>query len=381
MTVELRPYLEARIASDGYRGIHVAQHNRLPEAKLVALLKAIHNVAGTSDFEVPPGDDPGTRLLGFNKYYEILDAIAASEVSDLSATFNSLKKNHFPNFESMGLLVRENRARNARLTQAAVEIINAGESQRRKKLIGDAMERMFGVPFVEDLHALLTKIDFLSLHEFMLIASDEELCREDKERLIRAYRRLKRVERLQLHAEMEGRCAQTMSLPKKDKRDWHNWWNEARQIVTMLATVPGFNVYNDEQVMQAGSSAVSLFLPTRSNQAKQDAFEWHGVEKRDGWEMHHVYPVEYATCERDMALIDAKENLLYIPAEAHRRIPSRGNRSVQLRYDLTHVLLVNPAAPDGKPQVLLAVPQEAAVKRELLSVMAAYSDQLLQSVA
>lgn len=381
MTIDLRSYLQSRIASDNYRGIHVAQHNRLPEAKLVALLTAIHGVVGTAAFSVPPGDDTGVRLVGYSEYYSILAAIESAGVEGLSATFNSLKKNHFPNFENMGLLSRDKKARTASLTSDAIDILNAGSSRRQTKLIGEAMERMFGQAFVDDLHELLKKLDFLNLHEFMLIASDESLDLNDKEHLIRAYRRLNRVKRLQLHSDMEDRCAKTMSQPKKDKRDWHNWWNEARQIVTMLATVPCFNVYNDEQVMLAGSATVSMFAPTRSNRAKQDAFDWHGIAKQDGWEMHHVYPVEYATCEKDLNLIDAKENLLYIPAVAHRRIPSKGNRSVQLRYDATHVLLVNPASADNKPQVLLAVPLEAAVNRDRLPAMVAYSEQLLQSVA
>lgn len=380
MTTDIRSYLQSRIASTNYRGIHIAQHNRLPEEKLVALLTAIHSVVGTKVFAVPPGDDTGVRLVGYAEYYSILAAIDSAGQEGLSATFNSLKKNHFPNFESMGLLSRGERARTARLTNHAVDILNAESSRKRTKLIGDAMERMFGQSFVDDLHELLQKLDFLNLHEFMLIASDESLDLNDKERLTRAYRRLKRIERLQLHSEMEDRCARTMSLPKKDKRDWHNWWNEARQIVTMLSVVPGFNVYNDEQVMLAGSAATSMFAPTRSNRAKEEAFDWHGIAKQSGWEMHHIYPVEYATCERDLNLIDAKENLLYIPAAKHRQIPSKGNRSVQFRYDATHVLLVNPASADNKPQVLLAVPREATVNHNRLPAMAAYSERILQSV-
>lgn len=394
--MDLTSYLTNRIQSSGYRGRHVAQHNRIPEDKLIALLQAIYVVAKDQSFRIPPGDDPAPmwRFSGgqqlwdptYNTYFEILEAISNSEVAGVSATFNSLKKNHFPNFEAMGLLTRstvDDRASgmNGSLTRSALDILAAGPTRKRKQLIGKAMERGIGSTYVDELYSILTEVDFLNVYEIMLFVSDPDSSLEVKKGLIRQYRKLKRLGRMQLHSDLESTCDTTMRLPKVDRRDWHNWWNQARQVVTMLSTVPGFNVYNDEFVSLAGRATVVLFNPTRSQQVKNEALAWHGITSRPGWELHHIYPIEYATCESDLALIDAKENLIYIPAAEHRRIPNKGNLSVGFTYDNSSVILFNPTTVSKDPQFVLRLPAKAAVETRNLKAMRDYNQKLLSSVS
>jgi hypothetical protein len=171
-----------------------------------------------------------------------------------------------------------------------------------------------------------------------------------------------------------------MLLSKKDRRDWHNWWNEAKQIVTMLAFVPGFMVLQEEHLMLAGAAGIPLFERARSAQIKREAMDWHQLAPKTGWELHHIYPVEYATSAADMALIDAKQNLIYIPKGRHQQIPRQNNRSVGLRFDATNVYLVNPANLRGLPKFDFVIPKEVAVKIENLPAMVAYNEKLLESV-
>jgi hypothetical protein len=397
---KINDYLLRRIARDDYRGQHLAQHNRLPEDKLVALLTGIYNAVGDRTFTIPPGDDPqpsrkhdadSERIpKGFDDYFSILDEISKSPVTGVSATFNSLKKNHFPNFEGMGLIhrkvLRESATASgtvfeATLTPFAIEIINAGATLRRAELIGTAMKSLIGGGFIDDMYSLLKKVEQLNVYEVMLIASDTNISLPEKEDLIRDYRRLKRLGILKLHVEMEKLCATTMALPKKDKRDWHNWWNEARQIMTMMSMVNGFNVYNEEHLMLAGSAGVALFSAARSEAVKAEALRWHGLDKIEGWELHHIYPVEYATCERDMTIIDSKENLLYIPAALHRKIPTRSNLAVGLAYENGQVFLTNPTTPTNEINFVFEIPAEIQVNASLLPTMIDYNKGLLAAVA
>lgn len=374
----------------------MAQHNRLPEDKLIALLQAIYLVAEDKPFRIPPGDDPaptwrfsGSQQLWdpiYNDYFEILKAISDSGVAGVSATFNSLKKNHFPNFEAMGLLTRSTvddgaSGMNGSLTRSALDILAAGPTRKRKQLIGKAMEHGIGSTYIDELYSILTDVDFLNVYEIMLFVSDPDCSLETKKGLIRKYRKLKRLGRIQLHSDLETKCNTTMRLPKIDRRDWHNWWNQARQVVTMLSTVPGFNVYNDEFVSLAGRATVVLFNPSRSQQVKNEALVWHGIASRPGWELHHIYPVEYATCESDMALIDAKENLIYIPAAEHRRIPNKGNLSVGFSYDNSSVVLFNPTTASNEPRFVFRLPAMAAVDTKNLQAMRDYNEKLLSSVS
>jgi hypothetical protein len=172
-----------------------------------------------------------------------------------------------------------------------------------------------------------------------------------------------------------------MSLTKVERRDWHNWWNEAKQILTMLSTVAGFNVYTGERIMLAGSSDVAFFDSSRSATIKRLAFDWQQVSPRAGWEMHHIYPVEYATCSKDMELIDSVENLLYIPAAKHRTIPNSGNLSVQFTYNNSHVTLVNPVTSTREPTFEFLYSSEVLVNSKNLEAMRLYSEKLLKSVS
>jgi hypothetical protein len=172
-----------------------------------------------------------------------------------------------------------------------------------------------------------------------------------------------------------------MILQKKHRRDWHNWWNEARQILTMLSTVAGFNVYNEERVMLSGAAGLVHFDPVRSTTVKRLALDWHGAAQQPGWELHHIYPVEYATCDNDMALIDSRENLLYIPATEHRKIPNKGNLSVKFTYQDNQIILINPVQIEGIPKVLFTIPTTAIVKKENLEIMRKFNEKLLSTVA
>jgi hypothetical protein len=387
---QIEKYLRARVGRDDYRGIHIAQHNRLPEDKLVAILDAMRVAVGEDEFDIPPGDEPNPgrkhnprarrQVAGFDDYYSILDNIAKSSVKGVSATFNSLKKNHFPNFESMGLLDRRDSGRIGHLTRAAVMILDAGKTRKRTILIGQAMEKLVGTKFANELHELLRDLSQLNVWEVMLVVSDPSLGTDQKTQLVRSYRRLRAVDRLELHETIRSICEPTMLLSKKDRRDWHNWWNEAKQIVTMLAFVPGFMVLQEEHLMLAGAAGIPLFERARSAQIKREAMDWHQLAPKTGWELHHIYPVEYATSAADMALIDAKQNLIYIPKGRHQQIPRQNNRSVGLRFDATNVYLVNPANLKGLPKFDFVIPKEVAVKIENLPAMVAYNEKLLKSV-
>lgn len=391
---EFESYLPSRIRSDGYRGIHLAQHNRLPESKLLIFLSAIHGVNGQNQFSVPPGDDPeptgrqsgSTKIRravsGFEEYYRVIEAILAAGEN---ATFNSLKKNHFPNLEAMGLLSRhmvsDGSHFRAHLTDAAKSILDAGATRKRTVLVGKAMENLIGLKLIEELHALLQKINVLNVYELMLIVSDPSLKLDQKENFIRQYRRLKQIGRLQLHSELKAKCALTMALEKKKKRDWHNWWNESAQIISMLSTVSGFNVYENEHVMLAGAGVRLGFDAARSETVKREAFSWHNLAKKSGWEMHHIYPVQYATCDSDMRLIDSKENLIYIPEKIHDQIPKRENLSVGLEFDSKHVSLFNPVSDSKIPRFDLRIGLDADLKVENLRAMERFNQNLLNSVA
>lgn len=400
---EVENYLNNRISdSKSYRGMHLAQHNRLPIEKLIVILQSIRNAIGVSWFIEPASDDPaptrkhdplqprripgGMTSQDCSEYYLILDEIHNAQVDKISATFNSLKKNIFPNLEGMGLLERDDSGqrgggnKKARLTPVAINFLD-GNERAQKKIFSECNERILK-PIVEILDVVLEKFDTVNVYEMMLFLTDESIKLERKMELIGKYKSMKKLQVIELHDSIQTRMNLSMgaNVAKIDKLDWHNWWNESRQMTDMLETVVGFNVYQDDQIMKAGNAEAIVFSASRSQNVRREALSWHSLTPRENWDLHHILPVEYATSSSDLKQIDDKRNLLYIPSSIHKSIPNTSNRMVQFTYDATHVILQNPLTTDGKPLKEIAWPRDAGVDQNNLQEMVIYNKKILELV-
>jgi hypothetical protein len=190
---------------------------------------------------------------------------------------------------------------------------------------------------------------------------------------------LKRLQTIKLHTDIQELMKKKMGddVPKKEKLDWHNWWNESKQMIGMLSTVLGYAVLNNDIVMRAGDAKQEQFNRTRSQLVKTQSLEWHGLEAKSGWELHHIIPVEYAASSSDFKKIDDKRNMLYIPSSVHRSIPNSSNLMVQLDINKTHVVLRNPLSTNGKPKMEILWPNEAGVIPGNFAEMIRYNKSLL----
>lgn len=394
-------YLQSRIRDPKtYRGMHLSQHNRLPREKLDVILTSIFDTVGAESFIEPSGDDPlpsrshkvgdswrfppGNCAEDCRDYWTILDRIAGSGVKGVSASFNSLKKNLFPNLQSMGLLERIQTDREgpkrARLTDTAISYLSA-DKRNRIKLFADASERPLK-PLIERLDPLLERFNVINVMEIMLFVSDGSLGREDLESLIWSYKKLRQIEKLELHEAIQLQMSKSMGshVPKTRKLDWHNWLNQAQQMIDHLKVVTGFSVYQEELVMRAGDAVAALFAPQRSQTVKLEALKWHSLERRDGWELHHILPIDYATSQTELAKIDSKENLIYISQSAHRQFPRRANRIVKVTFQNDLLRVFNPASRDGKPEVNLRQGVDVLFDPTNASAMVRYNEYLLEFI-
>jgi hypothetical protein len=382
--------------------MHLAQHNRLPIEKLIVILQSIRSAVGVAWFIEPANDDPaptrkhdplqprripsGMILQDCAEYYLILDEIYNAQVEKVSATFNSLKKNIFPNLEGMGLLQRDDSGqrtggnKKARLSPVAINFLD-GNERVQKKIFSECNERILK-PIVEILDVVLEKFDTINVYEMMLFLTDESINLERKMELISKYKGMKKLQVIELHDSIQTRMNRSMgsNVAKIDKLDWHNWWNESRQMTDMLETVVGFNVYQDDQIMKAGNAEAIVFSASRSQNVRREALSWHSLTSKEDWDLHHILPVEYATSSSDLKQIDDKRNLLYIPSSIHKTIPNTSNRMVQFAYDATHVILRNPLTTDGKPLKEIAWPRDAGVDQNNLQEMVIYNKRLLELV-
>lgn len=387
--MNIRNYLLSRIKRENYRGVHIAQHNRLPFDKAIALLSNIYDAVGSEKFAVPPGDDHGKRDPQFVVFYRVVDNIAKTLGQ---GTVNSVKKNHFPDFARMGFLDRhgsngtvispkERRpVISAQLTEAAIQMAKTNNPREQYKLYLNAVEQLTGPEILDELFGILhNEFETISVYEFMLILSDPEISRTKKIALLRGYRKLSTMQRNALHAEIQSECDSLSSQAedKIGKRDYGNWYNQAVEIFTLLNQTVYFKTFKKTVLMLGFSNEALEFFANRSATARAQALQWHEIKEREGYDLHHIVPLENAISRRTLESLDDYRNLLCLRRTVHRKIPAKNNLFVQLAApNLDKVILINPFAQDAQ----IDVSRDVLCRQENLPDMVKYNQQLLNSM-
>lgn len=337
-------YIVNRLRDNRYRGWHISQHNRYDLNDIELILRKIHDVAGVDYFAIPPGDYKRDAVLSgdFQNFQTIVNRINAEMGR---GTINSLKKNFFPDLEGMGFLLREKIKPNknsrpvlyGRLTPSAVEFINAGTLIDKYKKFTDGIDKLFGSKIselAEMIHLSDYVNDAISIYEFMFIFSDsnEDL---DKIELLDSYRSLKKHERSKV-IELVKKYANPENFEgnKTVLRDFHNWKNQAQQIMGLLKTTVYFEVDQNKFFrLNVGSTGFFQEPTKRSVIPKREYFTFHSVEKRDKFELHHIVPISSARNKEEAKMVDDYRNLIYIHRGKHKEISQNGDRNVVLTID------------------------------------------------
>jgi len=379
-------YIFKRIQREDYRGIHLSQHNRLPFDKVLEILKIINNITGGSVFNIHIGDWKGKRQKGCKTYYRIVDSL--KRVIE-QGTVNSLKKNIFPDLETMGFLNRYNKKgklvspekretiASVSLTKFAIEFINEKKPRKQYKMYIEATEKLLE-PILDELFYLLYReFDSINVYEYMFVVSDEKLTIQEKIDLIKSYRRLKKVQRTKLNQKILQvfEKINKKAINKRYKRDFGNWYNESLQIFNLLNQTIYFKTFRKTILMLSISQEALEFIATRSQKQREKYFEWHNVKRTEGYQLHHICPISYATTRKQLELIDNYKNLIYISNKAHSKIPHDNNLLIKLNVKDGKILLVDPT--DGKS---LDITNDILVNKKHIKEMLRYNQKLLAKI-
>ena len=334
-------YITNRLRNNDYRGWHVSQHNRYDLDDISSILENIHRISGTDYFAIPPGDyKKDTKLPnGFQKFQAIIIGIH-SEMG--RGTINSIKKNFFPDLEGMGFLLREKKKLgrkgrtilHGKLTSSAVEFINAAILIDKYKKFTDAIDKLFGNK-ISELVETINLSDYrdspISIYEFMFILSDknEDI---DKIQLLDSYRRLEKYKRRKLISLLQEYAKpENFEGNKTARRDFHNWKNQAQQMMSLLRTTVYFEVDQNKYFrLNVGKTGFFQPLSKRSDIPKRRYFDFHKIRKRDRFELHHIVPISSARNREEAKMIDDHLNLIYIHRGKHRAISKNQNKTVVL---------------------------------------------------
>jgi len=383
-------YITNRLRNDNYRGWHVSQHNRYDIDDIKLILQNIHNIVGIDYFAIPPGDYKQDSKLSsdFQRFQTIVNKI---HLDMGRVTINSLKKNFFPDLERMEFLWRGKKklskvrkpVLHGKLTSNAVEFIKAVRLIDRYKKFTDAIDKLFGNK-ISELTEMIGLSDYrkdvISIYEFMFILSDnnEDL---DKLEILDSYRSLEKYKRDKvINLIKEYARPENFGGNKTIQRDFHNWKNQAQQIMGLLKTTVYFEVDENKFFrLNIGKTGFFEDLPGRSNIPKRKYFTFHKVKKRDKFELHHIVPISSARNKEEAKMIDDHLNLIYIHRGKHKAISKDGNRKVVLSI---YPKEANFSDLENKKSVKTINDKDAlyATEQRKIEKIAKYNTGLLQSI-
>ncbi|MCG2700887.1 hypothetical protein L6267_01850 [Candidatus Parcubacteria bacterium] len=387
-------YIVKRVQKNDYRGLHISQHNRYDLEYIEAVILSINKVAGDKFFKIPPGDykknEGQSLVLKYNEYKTIVDKI--NEKTE-RGTYNSIKKNFFVDLDRMGFLARFDKDKNlitresrkgiyyAKLTKNAKEFIESKILLDKYRIFTNAVEKLFGYglsEIVETLYYSDYKNTTISIYEFVFILLDDTLNRDEKIELLQSYRSLKHKRQQFIELMKKYANPKNFAGDKTQKRDFHNWKNEAQQIFSLLKTTIYFDIapnrYLKLNVGQTGIFSDDL-LKKRSISVKIEYFNFHSINKMKNFELHHIVPFRYVKNKHEFKLIDDCKNLIYLHKNKHKEITKNKDKNIILYADDLKIEL-----KDFDNNSIMANNKNAKYSKKKTKVMNNYNGKLLESI-
>lgn len=338
-------FLVERLSASDYRGKHSVQHYRYDFDVIYTVLDLLNRYAPnkgllairTRDVSKQGFDEPEWK--DYAKLCNELKTLFGKNTPDV------LRKIIFVDLERLGFLHRYNKKKQVNrlftrntnayvsMSDVGLELLAQGDSLKRRFLIGKRIE-LFLHDCIENLLYMLRETDlrYIDVYEYMFFMtainfdSRFTLSLQEAETMIKEYRKLSPVQRKQLI-----KALQSLMVPaKKDKKgrtkkDFHNWKNETQSLFTNFLQHLVFFALEQptrDNIRIILSNQTGLFVDSgtrldRSVLEKQLYMEKHKVQKKAGFELHHIIPLAYSTSLEHFKLLDNWLNMIYIDGYSH----------------------------------------------------------------
>ena len=397
-------FIDKRLQSENYRGIHLSQHNRYDLQKLIEILKLLNKYAPNKSLMQIRTTDISKRP--YNIPEEQSYAEFCNEAKSLTniGTQDAMRKNLFVDFARMGLINRYNARKEltnpfkkgttkyVSLSEMGLKLIDKKLDTLNKNLIFSKSLNKLLTGFVEDVLSLLTNSDLkeISFDEFMLFVSamncqfDFSISVEQCEELIKEYRLLSRIQKNTVINVLKSELIPSnFKGDKKDKRDYHNWVNENQQIWALFENIPFFIMEKDSKKLILITSDIDLSKYNkskmkRSQQAKNDYFKHHKVNKTKGYELDHIIPLFEAESVDEYHYLDNWLNLLYIDGKTHAIKSQSGSQYYIFSFDSNNFNQVNFADTQGE-KLSIRNGHQALFDKEQVPNIYNYNQNFLQT--
>ncbi len=343
-------FIKNRLLDKNYRGLHFSQHNRWNLNMIIRILTELNNFTSSEDFmEILVGDDTGSYECSIDKYRKFVQNIKDTLNS---GTLNTIKKNIFPDLARMGLIERFNKnfilineqqkkqsVKFVRISKLGKKLLEKNADERLiifsiciKRLMNGYFTKIFDI-LCESLEKVKAKFSpetwMLFLTGIDQIFSEKKYTLDNIKNYLIEYQKLNKFKKCAFITAIKNYCKEChanrkkYNLSKDLDRDWHNWKNEAQQIINILALTAHFekdNNYNLFIRIGKGGVVDSEKNLGRSLIEKKKYMQMHEIEKKPGFNLHHIVPLEQADTAEQWKLIDCWENMIYIDAYSHSKI-------------------------------------------------------------
>lgn len=398
-------FIERRVADDMYRGNVSSEHNRYDMREIHTILQLLDKYAPdkslmrirTTDISKRPSNYPDEY-----QYAKFCDEVK-STVDKKKGTQDSIRKNIFLDLHRMGFINRFDSQQNLLLpytkhkTIKYVALTDFGKrfaaehnilnqsymfSKALDKLLEGYLELTLDLlyDFDNDIRRL-TKYEYMFFVTAVNTNTSFNITKSECIDLINEYRKLSPA---QCRGVIELLKAQLnpnlFNGNKKDKRDWGNWCNKIDQIFSLFNQTAYFEVLNG--VLQLKIKKITTSdgnikkVIKRSTSAKLEYFKNHNVNKKIGFELHHILPLSWAESPEQFKLFDNWQNLIYIDAYTHSKITQNNNKNIILTCDGNNIILSD-ISNNG---LYLVYEINIIYNIILLNTMLHYNSELLQTI-
>lgn len=349
-------FIDNRLSFDNYRGIESSQHNRYNSDDLYHILSILNNhTCSKGVLRIRTTD---TSKRPFNLEEEIPYAQFCDEAKKVTGigTQDAMRKNLFVDWHRMGFINRFDRNMNfiepyqrssiwyVSLTTLGQRFINETNQLERQFLFSKGLDNLLS-GFIETTLNLLSDYSLKSIdfYEFMFFvtainAPNYGISISECADLILDYRRLTRIQKSSVLDVLNSQLNPNLFQGNKlNKRDFHNWKNKNQQIWYLFDSVVFFNIEKGQStetlklVDSSNASSYGRKKMQRSNRAKTDYFQLHGIKKTLGYELDHIIPLMAATNISEFHYLDTWKNLLYIDGKTHAVKTQSGSKFCVLR--------------------------------------------------
>jgi hypothetical protein len=352
-------FLNNRVRNNKYRGAHYSQHNRYDLDRIEKILFLLNKFSPNLKLLKIRTSDISKRPQNTADEADYAAFCDEAKLHCGIGTQDAMRKNIFVDLHRMGLIDRykndgeklgpyqRGQVNFVSLSRSGLNFVNAKDLLEKYFIFTKSIDALLNGA-INILLDLLRDEDFnlisISIYEYLFFISaielnndecDFSLSRDNAVDLIKSYRTLTGIQRQAIIETLKVEMnPNNFSGDKTDKRDFHNWINEAQQVFMLLNQTVYFEVQGVKLVLKTGRDSV-FEQENRLNRSLSEKFEYfrnHNVEKTKGFELHHVVPLAWSENVQHFKLLDNWNNMVYIDAFSHAKITQNNNKNVNMTF-------------------------------------------------